>query len=119
MSAIWHREHPRAAADDEAGTRAGSRALLFYALVALGTGTLLPQLQAIGRWRSVLGSDRRWARPLRAGLRRLTDRNLWTASQLIFSLLMVATFFAQTVVGATVIVALTGVWCAYPSRPRR
>lgn len=115
VSAIFHYEHPRVAPDDEAGNRAGSRALLCYAIVALATGTLLPQVQAVGRWPSVLGSDRRSIRALRWVLRYVTDRNLWTASQLLFAVLMVSTFFVRTVAGATVIVGMVGIWCVRDS----
>ncbi|GAA98971.1 uncharacterized protein L969DRAFT_82752 [Mixia osmundae IAM 14324] len=101
-----HLHHSSGESDEEAG-RAGALALLFFALVAAGTGAMLPPLLAAARGAAL--SKRRMPFLLRYSLASATLKNAWTASHLLFSLLMLITVFVDSARGATTLVALIGV----------
>lgn len=96
----------------DTATRAGSLALLVFAIVALGAGSLLPFLSTLGR-RPFMQPYTTAATPVgratRAVLTLMTPRNFWTVGLAMYGLLMIATFFTDTVGGAMVIIALLGV----------
>ncbi|ORY76502.1 hypothetical protein BCR35DRAFT_280347 [Leucosporidium creatinivorum] len=96
---------------DEA-TRAGSLALLLYALVALAAGSILPLLSTLGRreWvdRWVSRSSRK-GRAMRRVMAGLSPRNWWTVGLGVYAMGMVATFWVRDVRGAMWVVAGLGV----------
>ncbi|KDE02736.1 LOW QUALITY PROTEIN: Sucrose transporter [Microbotryum lychnidis-dioicae p1A1 Lamole] len=96
----------------DTATRAGSLALLLYALVSLGSGSLLLWLTTLGRRKIV---DRRLSRTSKKVrlmwhlLANMTPRNMWTLGTVLYASAMVATFWVKTVEGAMSIVAFCGV----------
>ncbi|KAI9497313.1 major facilitator superfamily domain-containing protein [Zychaea mexicana] len=70
------------------GTRAGSFALLLYAIVAVIAGTVLPILTANGY---------------------VSLKNTYTLSHVVFAIAMVSTVFVHTVAGATFLLSLLGI----------
>ncbi|SCZ94417.1 BZ3500_MvSof-1268-A1-R1_Chr12-2g03885 [Microbotryum saponariae] len=96
----------------DTATRAGSLALLLYALVSLGSGSLLPWLTTLGRRKFV---DKRLSRTSKKGrlmrhlLANMTPRKMWTLGTALYAFAMVATFWVKTVEGAMSIVAFCGV----------
>ncbi|BGP19706.1 hypothetical protein JCM10213_005425 [Rhodosporidiobolus nylandii] len=97
---------PRPPSADEA-TRLGSLALLYYALVSLAAGILLPWLCSVGRTYPSL--PRRVGPVGRVVLSKVTERNCWTAGLAMYAVAMAATFFVTGVKGAMAIVAVAGV----------
>ncbi|CAO3676838.1 unnamed protein product [Umbelopsis ramanniana] len=73
------------------GTRAGSFALLCYAVVSVVAGIILPWLTETEHFKGI------------------TVRNVYTASIVLFSVSLLLTFFVETVLQATIIVAIIGI----------
>ncbi|GJN89859.1 hypothetical protein Rhopal_002848-T1 [Rhodotorula paludigena] len=96
---------PRPPADE--ATRAGSFALLIYAIVSLAAGAIIPFLTEIGfsfpSLPSRVGPAGRFALSL------ITPRNAWTIGLAWYTFCILATFWTKSVVGATLIVAFVGV----------
>lgn len=97
--------HPSTPNDSDLPARAGSFALLLYAIVALIAGTLLPLLQTLGAsaWAMKRGE------PMRRMLALPTPRNIWATSQLLFAILMIISLLVKTTAQATALIALAGV----------
>ena len=90
VSSIYFQTHPdKDSSDWASGARAGSFALLCYAIVAVIFGIFLPALTT-------------------HSIRNVTLKNVWTFSLLVFSITMISTHFVSTVGGATVILSLLG-----------
>lgn len=116
----------------DTATRAGSLALLNFAIVAFISGSILPYLSTIGR-RDFIKNLSSTSNPkttfyIKRFLSYLTPRNFWTFALVMYALLMLVTFFVSTVNGAMCIIAALGVpwavncWVSYyflPSRRRR
>lgn len=99
------RDQPPPSTDD--ATRLGSLALLFYAVIALVSGGLLPLLPSLATDHPAL---LRIPYSLRLLLfSHLNLRTIWTASLLWFSACMFSTFYVSQVDGAMAIVALSGI----------
>ncbi|KAI8867092.1 hypothetical protein GQ42DRAFT_113960, partial [Ramicandelaber brevisporus] len=81
----------------EEATRAGSFAMLVYAIVSLVLSWFLPLAPSNG-----------FVRGMRRIRQHLTLRRLWTASHVVFAVLMFSTFFISTVRGATFMIATCG-----------
>lgn len=94
----------------DTATRAGSLALLNYALVALATGSILPWLSTLGR-RPLISSMKPSlrSRAIIKTLMLLTPRNFWTAGLVLYAIIMVGTFFVSTLEGAMFVVAALGI----------
>lgn len=73
------------------GTRAGSFALLCYAVVSVVAGIILPWLTETEHFKGI------------------TVKNVYTASIVLFSVSLLLTFFVETVLQATIIVAIIGI----------
>jgi len=101
----------------DTATRAGSFALLLYALVALVAGIFLPHLSTLATTFPSL--PRRSGRVGRRLLRALSMRNLWTLSLAWYALCMAATFWVDGVRGTTLVVALAGLSWAVTCWVRR
>ncbi|CDZ98468.1 Sucrose transporter and related proteins [Phaffia rhodozyma] len=116
--------------------RAGSLAMLFYSIVAVIAGTVLPYLA--DRDRRLLAPDlledgdedetpeekefrkikemvkgwkeeaKRDKKPVKLPILPFMLRNIWTAALILFAVMMLATFLVTEVWGATVIIALIG-----------
>ncbi|GAA6055261.1 hypothetical protein JCM3770_001513 [Rhodotorula araucariae] len=99
------RDTPPPSADT--ATRAGSFALLIYAVVSLAAGAVLPYLTTLAysfpSLPSRVGPVGRWI------LSEMTPRNAWTLGLAWYAGCMLATFWTSGLRGATVIVALAGV----------
>ena len=123
---------------DEA-TRAGDLAMLFYSVVAVVAGTVLPYLNKLDQRllapeatqsNEDMDSDaeeelelarvretvRQWraeaardGRPLKLPTMPFMLRNIWTASLALFAAVMLATFWIKTVFAATIAISLLGV----------
>lgn len=96
----------------DAATRAGSLALLLYALVALAAGALLPFLCTLGRRPIVdrwISRTSRGGRATRWVMAECTPRNCWTAGLVTYAVGMVGTFWVSDVRGAMVVIAWLGV----------
>ncbi|KAI9288388.1 major facilitator superfamily domain-containing protein [Umbelopsis sp. AD052] len=90
VSSIYFQTHPdKDSSDWASGARAGSFALLCYAIVAVISGIFLPALTT-------------------HSIRNVTLKNVWTFSLLVFSITMISTHFVSTVGGATIILSLLG-----------
>jgi len=117
--------------DVEKATRAGDFAMLIYSLIAITAGTLLPYLASRDH-RLLARSDeddeedvelariremvRQWkleaarkGKPLKLPRMPFMLRNIWTAAMLLFSAVMMSTFFIRTVAQATVAISLLGI----------
>ncbi|RUS21274.1 major facilitator superfamily domain-containing protein, partial [Endogone sp. FLAS-F59071] len=79
----------------EEGTRAGSFAMLCYAIVSAIAGVTLPLL-------TPTTDGPAWRSPF-------TTKNIFTASLIIFAFAMLSTFFVSTVEGATLALATLGI----------
>ncbi|KZT22893.1 MFS general substrate transporter [Neolentinus lepideus HHB14362 ss-1] len=96
-----------AAALDAEGTRLGTRAMLYNAIVSLVTTFVMPLFVAREDARheardallSVKGRKSKWKMHL---------STLWAASHLLFTICMTATWFTSSVSGATVLMAMVG-----------
>ncbi|KAI9277919.1 major facilitator superfamily domain-containing protein [Umbelopsis sp. AD052] len=73
------------------GTRAGSFALLCYAVVSVVAGIILPWMTESEHFKGV------------------TVKNVYTGSIILFSISLLLTFFVETVLQATIIVAIIGI----------
>ncbi|SCV73123.1 BQ2448_7048 [Microbotryum intermedium] len=96
----------------DTATRAGSLALLLYALVSLVSGSLLPWLTTLGRRKFIdktLSRTSKKGRIMRHLLASMTPRNMWTFGTTLYAFAMVATFWVKTVHGAMSIVAFCGI----------
>ncbi|KAI8143644.1 hypothetical protein BJV82DRAFT_644546 [Fennellomyces sp. T-0311] len=94
VSDLYFATHSRETPDSWAkGTRAGSFALLLYAIVSVVSGIVLPWLVA--------------HKPCCPAL--FTMKNVYTAGNLLFSLAMLSTIFVSDVATATLIVAIIGI----------
>lgn len=95
----------------DTATRAGSLALLLFAIVAFLSGSFLPWLSTLGRKPFIarLSHTSRKARAFRGSLCLLTPRNFWTMGLAMYALCMIGTFWVKSVHGAMVIIALLGV----------
>jgi hypothetical protein len=90
VSSLYFLTHPdKDSSDWASGARAGSFALLCYAIVAVISGIFLPALTT-------------------HSIRNVTLKNVWTFSLLVFSITMISTHFVSTVSGATIILSLLG-----------
>ncbi|KLO15861.1 MFS general substrate transporter [Schizopora paradoxa] len=116
--------------DAELATRMGNLALLWYSIVAVIAGTLLPQLanrdrrllehegdemedaelarlrNTVREWRAEAA---RKGQPVKLPSMPFMLRNIWTGALVLFTVLMFSTFFVRTVVQAIVCVALVGI----------
>jgi solute carrier family 45 protein 1/2/4 len=90
VSGLYNQEHPEAKTSGNwaEGTRAGSFALLIYAIVAMVAGFVFPWL-----------TTRRY----------LSMKNVYTGSHLIYGVTMVTSYWIQSVVGATVAIGIVGI----------
>lgn len=86
VSEIYFEAHQPERWDE--GTRAGSFALLMYAIISAVAGTILPMLTNHGF---------------------LSLKNTYTMSHTIFATAMFLTFFIHSVVGATLLLGLVGI----------
>ncbi|KAI7883607.1 MFS general substrate transporter [Lichtheimia hyalospora FSU 10163] len=86
VSEIYFETHQSERWDE--GTRAGSFALLMYAIVSAVAGTILPMLTNHGF---------------------LSLKNTYTLSHTVFAIAMLLTLFIHSVVGATLLLGLVGV----------
>lgn len=86
VSEIYFEAHQPERWDE--GTRAGSFALLMYAIVSAVAGTILPMLTNHGF---------------------ISLKNTYTLSHTVFATAMLLTFFIHSVVGATLLLGLVGV----------
>jgi hypothetical protein len=92
VSDIYFASNPMEDPDSWAkGTRAGSFALLCYAIVSVVAGIILPWLTESEHFKG------------------FTVKNVYTGSIVLFSVALLATFFVETVIQATVIVAIIGI----------
>ncbi|GAA5931015.1 uncharacterized protein JCM15063_002521 [Sporobolomyces koalae] len=93
-------------------TRAGSLALLLYALVSLFVGTFLPYLTTLGNMSSLtrhLSFSTKFGRVSRWILSLVTPKNCWTAGLWSYVLGTVGTFFVTGPKGAMAFVAFQGI----------
>ncbi|KAG2223281.1 hypothetical protein INT45_007007 [Circinella minor] len=94
VSDLYFVSHPRDSPDSWAkGTRAGSFALLMYAIVSVVSGIILPWLVA---HKPCCGSF-------------FTMKNIFTAGNFLFAICMLSTILISDVVIATLIVAIIGI----------
>ncbi|KZT62932.1 MFS general substrate transporter [Calocera cornea HHB12733] len=116
--------------DVDTATRAGELAMLFYSIMAVVAGTLLPYLAQ--RDQRLLEGDkdededaettrirtmvRSWkvdaarkGEPLKLPTMPFMLRNIWTAALLLYTAVMASTFFIETVWQATIAITLLGI----------
>ncbi|KAJ6545923.1 major facilitator superfamily domain-containing protein [Mycena sp. CBHHK59/15] len=89
------------------GSRLGSRALFFSAILALLTNILLPSFAATSRPAQIEGNNR-----LGIGIPpsfKVSLSTLWACSHLLFGVCMLGTFFVSTVDHAIFLITLTGI----------
>jgi hypothetical protein len=92
VSDIYFATNPMQDPDSWAkGTRAGSFALLCYAIVSVVAGIILPWMTESNHFKG------------------FTVKNVYTGSIILFSVALLSTFFVETVPQATVIVAIIGI----------
>lgn len=104
------RNKPLPSADD--ATRAGSLALLIYAIVSLTVGTFLPYLTTLGDRPFIqqrLSFSTKSGRTTRWILSLITPKNCWTFGLWSYVVGCVGTFFVTGPRGATVFVAFQGI----------
>ncbi|KIY49325.1 MFS general substrate transporter [Fistulina hepatica ATCC 64428] len=116
--------------DLDVATRKGEFAMLWYSIVAVISGIVLPHLanrdrrllahkadvdedaeltrlrETVRSWRAEAA---RQGRPMRLPFMPFLLRNIWTGALLLFSALTFSTFFITTVTGATIFIALVGI----------
>ncbi|KAJ3515315.1 hypothetical protein NLJ89_g1827 [Agrocybe chaxingu] len=100
-----------AAALDAEATRLGSRALFYSALVSLFANLVMPAFvtEAAGGGRGRNSGATWWDRVCRIPRQmQMHLATVWAASHFVFASCMFATFFTQSVWGATLIVTVTG-----------
>ncbi|EJD01423.1 MFS general substrate transporter [Fomitiporia mediterranea MF3/22] len=115
--------------DVEAATRMGDLALLWFSIVAVIAGILLPHLarrdqRLLGRDGDEEGTElnrirdmvQKWrveaasqGKPLKLPSMPFMLRNIWTAGMLLFTVLTFSTFFISTLAWAIVMVSLVGI----------
>ncbi|KAJ7022792.1 major facilitator superfamily domain-containing protein [Mycena alexandri] len=83
----------------EEGTRLGSRALFFSAILALLTNLVLPAFASTASSKS----------SMKTSIPKLPLPTIWAFSHLLFGVCMLATFAVSSVSGATFIIAIAGV----------
>ncbi|GAA5955707.1 hypothetical protein JCM3765_001827 [Sporobolomyces pararoseus] len=95
---------------DEA-TRAGSLALLLYAIVSIAVGTILPYLSTLGDepFARRLSFSTKFGRTTRWILSLITPRNCWTFGLYCYTIGTIGTFFVTGPRGATAFVAFQGI----------
>lgn len=96
----------------DTATRAGSLALLLYALVAFTSGAVLPWLSTLGNKPFVekyVSRTSKKGRAVRVLLAKMTPRNFWTLGLALYAIGILATFWVRTVAQAMVVVAFLGV----------
>ncbi|GAA5903076.1 uncharacterized protein JCM6883_002687 [Sporobolomyces salmoneus] len=100
---------PLPSADD--ATRAGSLALLIYAIVSIAVGTFLPYLTTLGdtSWARRLSFSTPFGRTTRWILSLITPRNCWTFGLWSYVLGTIGTFFVTGPKGAMTFVAFQGI----------
>ncbi|GAA96644.1 uncharacterized protein L969DRAFT_54596 [Mixia osmundae IAM 14324] len=138
---IYDRKHTTTVSDprevSQAAERAGSRAMLWHAIIALATSIIMPyfvrpsmgpsRVELLSQWTppqdsSLVSHLIRTAKAFSSRLPTLplpwlTLTVTWFISQIVFTLLMLATFVVDSVFGASTIIALTGFcfaitnWC--------
>ncbi|GAA5870286.1 hypothetical protein JCM8547_006594 [Rhodosporidiobolus lusitaniae] len=112
VSDIMAVSQPDVSADGDKSSRAGSLALLLYALVAFFFASFLPWLTLLGNHpvvsRFLSSRPSRSRRILAKALAALTLRNIWTFGLLMHALAMVGTFWADTRWKATGVIAFMG-----------
>ncbi|KAJ7468281.1 major facilitator superfamily domain-containing protein [Mycena galericulata] len=100
------------------GTRLGSRALFFSAVLALLTNVVLPLFTSSAKAVRTAGHARIDSSDSFVGIRqggvipesyKLPLSTLWAGSHLVFAACMLGTFFVSTVDGAIFLIALTGI----------
>ena len=108
----------------------GNLALLWYSIVAVVAGTLLPSLarrdqrllahagdeeedaelarlrNTVTQWRAEAA---RKGQPLKLPRMPFMLRNIWTGAMLLFTILTLSTFFITKLVGAIIMVSLVGI----------
>jgi solute carrier family 45 protein 1/2/4 len=110
----------------DTATRAGSLALLLFAIVAFISGSFLPWLSTLGRQPMIVNLSKtsplgRWTR---RALSVLTPRNFWTAGLAMYAVCIFGTFWVESVQGAMVVIAFLGVpwavncWVSLSTLPR-
>ncbi|THH10078.1 hypothetical protein EW145_g1578 [Phellinidium pouzarii] len=116
--------------DSETATRMGYLGLLWFSVVAVIAGTLLPNLarrdqrllahdgdeeddaevmrirDTVREWRAAAAMK---GKPLKLPRMPFMLRNIWTAAMLLFTILTFLTFFVKTVVQAIIVVSLIGI----------
>ncbi|KAG6336692.1 hypothetical protein ID866_2399 [Astraeus odoratus] len=114
--------------DGELATRTGELAMLFYSLVAVVAGVVLPYLARRDRRLLPEGDDddshterlrlmlRQWkeeaaqsGKPLRLPRMPLLLRDIWTGAMILFSALMLSTLGISSVSQATAMISLVGI----------
>lgn len=116
--------------DAEFATRMGERAMLFYSIMGIFAGTVLPHLatrdrRILARYENETQDEelnylkklvREWrvdaaqrGRPLRLPMMPFLLRNIWTGAMLLFSALCFSTFFIDSVYKATIFITLVGI----------
>jgi len=116
--------------DYQDATRAGAFGMLLFSIVAIIAGTLLPYLTRrekivgqnldqqdpdadVSRFRELVrkwkAEARRQGRPLKLLFMPFMLRNIWTGALLLFSLLMMSTFFVHTVNQSIAVLSLVGI----------
>ncbi|GAA5963168.1 hypothetical protein JCM21900_002938 [Sporobolomyces salmonicolor] len=95
----------------DTATRAGSFALLIYALVSLAAGAFIPYLTTLGDqpFFQRLSYTSRSGRMTRLILSSITPSNCWTFGLWTYAVGIVGTFFASGPKGATAVVAFLGI----------
>ncbi|GAA5874856.1 hypothetical protein JCM1840_003904 [Sporobolomyces johnsonii] len=95
----------------DTATRAGSFALLIYALVSLAAGAFIPYLTTLGDQPFIqrLSYTSRSGRMTRLILSSITPSNCWTFGLWTYAVGIVGTFFVSGPKGATAIVAFLGI----------
>ncbi|KAH9169534.1 MFS general substrate transporter [Lactarius sanguifluus] len=109
VSELYKRSLPSSAFDgnlgdiDAEGTRLGSRAQLFSAIVALLTNALAPLIVDGSSSPTHVGPPKRWWQ------RKIHLATLWAISHLIFAFCMFGTIFTSSATGATMLITILGV----------
>ncbi|GAA5910005.1 hypothetical protein JCM6882_008425 [Rhodosporidiobolus microsporus] len=99
-------------ADGDTASRTASLALLFYTVVAFAFASILPLLILVGNRAAVsrfFSHEGRIRHASARGLAAITLRRLWTLGLVAHFLIMMATFWATTVLQGMVIIAAMGI----------
>ena len=110
VAPIYQHEPPQTPEEEqrlwEEATRAGTFALLLFAIVSLTANALLPFFVAPPQFMAQK-PEKHWYSFLQ--ISRLTMRRLWILSHFVFAISMAGTFWVRSVKGATAVVALCGI----------